>query len=180
MATVATRFRRKNDRNGCFVWLIVVVFKLRLEAEKLSFAPFESWAFLQGETSKFFVFFVLSSDSLSLRLSSQRKKLWCEKQIKFSAFSWIFGCVLVPIPRLVTDAQKFSLFDGISVTRESELEPTKSHVHAGWTSDFYHNRQFKHQTLFATQTQTQRNLIVKANQMCRICHALISHWPKNI
>ncbi len=42
------------------------------------------------------------------------------------------------------------------------------------------NRQFKHQTLFATQTQTQRNLIVKANQMCRISHTLISHWPKNL
>ncbi len=42
------------------------------------------------------------------------------------------------------------------------------------------NRQFKHQTLFAMQTQTQRNLIVKANQMYRICHTLISHWPKNL
>ena len=42
------------------------------------------------------------------------------------------------------------------------------------------NRQFKHQTLFATQTQTQRNLIMKANQMCRICHTLISHWPKTL
>ncbi len=42
------------------------------------------------------------------------------------------------------------------------------------------NRQFKHQTLFATQTQTQRNLTVKANQICRICHTLISHWPKNL
>ena len=39
---------------------------------------------------------------------------------------------------------------------------------------------FKHQTLFATQTQTQRNLIVKANQMCRNCHAFISHWLKNL
>ncbi len=41
-------------------------------------------------------------------------------------------------------------------------------------------RQFKHQTLFATQTQTQRNLIVKANQMCIICHTPVSHWPKNL
>ncbi len=41
-------------------------------------------------------------------------------------------------------------------------------------------RQFKHQTLFATQTQTQYNLIVKANQMYRIYHTLISHWPKNL
>ena len=41
-------------------------------------------------------------------------------------------------------------------------------------------REFKHQTLFATQTQTQRNLIIKANEMCIICHTLISHWPKNL
>ncbi len=40
--------------------------------------------------------------------------------------------------------------------------------------------QSKHQTLFATQTQTQHNLIFKANQMCRICYTLISHWPKNL
>ena len=39
------------------------------------------------------------------------------------------------------------------------------------------NRQFKHKTLFATQTQTQRrsNLIMKANQMCIICHTPICH-----
>ncbi len=30
------------------------------------------------------------------------------------------------------------------------------------------------------QTQTQRNLIMKANHMCRICHTFISHWPKNL
>ncbi len=41
-------------------------------------------------------------------------------------------------------------------------------------------RQFKHQTLFATQTQTQRNLIMKVNQICRICHTFISHWAKNL
>ena len=36
------------------------------------------------------------------------------------------------------------------------------------------NRQFKHQTLFATQTQAQRNQIVNTNPMCRICHTPIS------
>ncbi len=36
--------------------------------------------------------------------------------------------------------------------------------------------QFQHLPLFATQTQTQRNLIVKANQKQRICHTPISHW----
>ena len=40
--------------------------------------------------------------------------------------------------------------------------------------------EFKHQTSFATQTQTQRNIIVKPNQKGRICHAPISHWPKNL
>ena len=41
-------------------------------------------------------------------------------------------------------------------------------------------RQFKHQTLFATQTQTQRNLIVKPNQKGRICHTALSHWLRNL
>ncbi len=38
--------------------------------------------------------------------------------------------------------------------------------------------QFKHQTLVATKTQTQRNLIVAANPVCKICHTPIAHWPK--
>ncbi len=42
------------------------------------------------------------------------------------------------------------------------------------------NRQFKHQTLFATQTQTQRNLIVKPNQKGRICYTPMSHWLRNL
>ena len=33
-----------------------------------------------------------------------------------------------------------------------------------------HIGQFKHQTLFAKQTQTQCNLIMNTNPMCRICH----------
>ena len=36
--------------------------------------------------------------------------------------------------------------------------------------------QFKHQTLVATLTQTQRNPIVKANQKGRICHTPNNHW----
>ncbi len=39
---------------------------------------------------------------------------------------------------------------------------------------------FKHQTLFATQTQTQRNLIVNINPMNRICHTPLSHWLRNL
>ncbi len=41
-------------------------------------------------------------------------------------------------------------------------------------------RQFKHQTLFATQTQTQYNLIMNTNPMCRICHTPLSHWLRNL
>ena len=41
-------------------------------------------------------------------------------------------------------------------------------------------RQFKHQTLFATQTQTQCNLIMNTNPMYRICHTPISHWLRNL
>ena len=40
--------------------------------------------------------------------------------------------------------------------------------------------QFKHQTLFATQTQTQCNLIMNTNPMNRICHTPISHWLRNL
>ncbi len=40
--------------------------------------------------------------------------------------------------------------------------------------------QFKHQMLFATQTQTQRNLIMNTNPMYRICHTPISHWLRNL
>ena len=48
------------------------------------------------------------------------------------------------------------------------------------TPNILHIGQFKHQTLFATLTQTQHNLIMKANQICRICHTLNSHWPKKL
>ncbi len=63
--------------------------------------------------------------------------------------------------------------------RVSSCSVSLSGVYTRITQD---NRQFKHQTLFATQTQTQRNLIVKANQMYmyRNCHTLISHWPKKL
>ncbi len=37
-------------------------------------------------------------------------------------------------------------------------------------------RQLRHQTQFATQTQTQCNPIAKPNQKGRICHTPISHW----
>ena len=40
-------------------------------------------------------------------------------------------------------------------------------------------RQFEHQMLFATQAQTQRNLIVAANPVCKIGHTSITHWPNN-
>ena len=35
---------------------------------------------------------------------------------------------------------------------------------------------FKHQTQFATQTQTQHNPKAKPNQKGRICHTPINHW----
>ncbi len=41
-------------------------------------------------------------------------------------------------------------------------------------------RQFEHHTLFETQTQTQRDLIVAANPECKICHIPITHWPRNL
>ncbi len=47
-------------------------------------------------------------------------------------------------------------------------------------TSFQDNRQFKHQTLFATHTQTQHNLIMNTNPMCRICHTPISHWLRNL
>ena len=40
----------------------------------------------------------------------------------------------------------------------------------------YWHRQFKHHTLFAMQTQTQRNPFAKPNQKGRICFSPISHW----
>ena len=51
-----------------------------------------------------------------------------------------------------------------------------NHKSAPPSRDVTHDRQFKHQTQFATQTQTQCNLIVKRNQTGRICHTPISHW----
>ncbi len=77
--------------------------------------------------------------------------------------------------------KRFNFSQNVSCTKESENAQPYQHLRPSNRCNPV-NRQFKHQTLFVTQTQTQtqRNLIVKANQMCRICHTLISHWPKNL
>ena len=78
---------------------------------------------------------------------------WCSAQ---SEALWCSGCApasaVIPVKETTNQLQ------------------VRSRVHG----------QFKHQMLFATQTQTQPNLIVNINLMCRICHTLISHWLRNL